>query len=192
MSGKLILWIGGIVTIIYLIVLIGFWIGMERRRKNSDCPDYDERQKLARGESARYALVVALEVLFLEKVAEENGFVLFDSRQGALILCMLVGLVYAVLCIRKDAYMSLYDSSKAVIAMCVMNIVLFGGMTAGIQWYMGESFTTDGRFNGLGVLLFATLESAVVLAAMLHRRRQLKEQAKWDSIWEPDEKEPKV
>ena len=88
--------------------------------------------------------------------------------------------------------MSLHDSSKAVIAMCVMNIVLFGGMTAGIQWYMGKSFTTDGRFNGLGVLLFATLESAVVLAAMLHRRRQLKEQAKWDSIWEPDEKEPKV
>ncbi len=189
MSGKLILWIGGIVTIIYLVVLVGLWIGMERRRKNSDCPDYDERQKLARGEAARYTLLIALEVFFLEKMAEEKGFALFDSQDGALILCMLVGLLYALLCIRKDAYMSLYDSGKAVLAMCVMNILLFGGMTAGIRWYTGESFTTDGRFNGLGVIFFFALESAVVLAAMLHRRRKLKEQAKWDSIWEPDEKE---
>lgn len=78
---------------------------------------YDERQLLARGVAYKYAFFTLLLGLVIASVLDEiSGISLFMSFAGIWIEICLSIAVFATICIVKDAYMSLYENVKGIVA----------------------------------------------------------------------------
>lgn len=99
-----------------------------RCRKDS----YDERQQLARGEAYKAAfftlLFYTIAVSLLDNIF---GISIFMSFCGLWIGVALSVMVFVVICILKDAYMSLYENAQGIIA--VFAIVGILNIAVGIR-----------------------------------------------------------
>lgn len=90
---------------------------------------YDERQMLARGQAYKTAFsTLMLYLIITSLISEIFEMPLFISFMGIWIgICFSI-MVFAIICIIKDAYMSLYENAKGIImlfsAVALLNIII--------------------------------------------------------------------
>lgn len=112
------------VFLIWLIGKMGGKVGYGCRKGS-----YDERQMLARGQAYKVAFFTLMFYLFIVSFLSEIFKIsLFMSFMGIWIgICFSIT-VFAIICIIKDAYMSLYENAKGIIMMfsvvALLNIIV--------------------------------------------------------------------
>lgn len=156
----------GVVFGILLLVLMS-WLVQKTGGKVSwgyKKDSYDERQLLARGKAYKYAfytLVIYMAVVSL--ISEFYGVTLFMSFCGIWIGVCLSVAVFAVICILKDAYMTLYENAKGVIMLFSMIALMNIGVAVRIICE-GRPMLVDGRFSVDCVNLVVGIMFCVILA----------------------------
>lgn len=89
---------------------------------------YDERQLLARGKAYKAAYFTLIFYMLIIAALKETGIPIFMSFCGLWLGVCLSVAVFAVICILKDAYMSLYENVKGVIlmfsAVALLNLII--------------------------------------------------------------------
>ena len=133
---------------------------------------FDERQERARGRAFARGFTVMAVSIVLYGLSD----LLFDHWADTLagcILCVCAGAVaFAVSCIRQDAYLSLRERPRQVVAI----LAVFSGFNLALSAY----YLYDGTLMEYGTLtfraanLFAGLACAAVLAVYAARRRSLR------------------
>ncbi|MDE6759322.1 MAG: hypothetical protein K2J90_01440 [Lachnospiraceae bacterium] len=127
-------YLGMIFGVIFTFLLLAFlkWLVGKMGGRVERCgrkDSYDERQQLARGKAYKYAfftLIFYMTVVSL--ISEFNRISWFMSFCGIWIGVCLSIMVFAVICILEDAYMSLYENAKGIIMIfsivAIMNLAV--------------------------------------------------------------------
>lgn len=127
--------LSGFVFAIFIIIILRWIVGKMGGRIEVPCKkdSYDERQLLARGKAYKFAfftLIFYMSIISL--VSEFNGISWFMSFCGIWLGVCLSIMVFAVICILEDAYMSLYENAKGVIMVFTVVAVMNMGVAVRI------------------------------------------------------------
>lgn len=137
------------------------------KRRVLDCT-FDERQELARGVAYKYGFITLLVSIFAYGMLELVVGRWCDALAGAA-LCFAPGLcVFAVTCIRRDAYLSLRESPRKVMVLFAL-IALFNLVLGGISLASGE-LVVDGLLTFRAANPILGLAILVILAVYLGNR----------------------
>lgn len=132
---------------------------------------FDERQERVRGVAYKYGFVALAVSIFAYGILETLLGRWCDTLVGCTLCVCLAMVVFAVVCIRKDAYLSLYEKPKSVmVTFAVISVVnLLIGLTDGLQGQLvADGVLTFHAVNPIcGVMLL------VVLAVYAARCRSL-------------------
>lgn len=134
------------------------------RKKVLDCT-FDERQERARGQAFQYGFFTLIGAVLVYSLAEQLLGRWCEPLVGAM-LCICAGVgVFAVVCILKDAYLSLKEKPRTVMTLFVVisaaNLVL-GGV------YLAEgTLVEDGVLTFRAVNLIAGSTTLLILAVYL-------------------------
>ncbi|MBQ2997063.1 MAG: hypothetical protein IJE22_07540 [Oscillibacter sp.] len=121
------------------------FVALMKHKKVIDC-HFDERQERARGQAFKYAFFT-LAVAVICYGALDTIFTLPCDTLTAVFLCFcLTMVVFAVVCIRKEAYLSLYEKPGQV-------MMLFG-VIAAFNIGIGAIYLMEGTMVENGVLTF--------------------------------------
>ena len=162
----------GVVVVLVIFALVWKVSGSESLKG-----DYDERQMLIRGVGYKYALIANLLMLgaytlstpFIKDLPLYPGEVAFG-------ILMISVIIYALYCIRKDAFFGVKHKSRTYIILLIF-IVAVNGLGAGTRIIGHEWLTPDGHIEfgffsnaccviGFGIVLIA------ILARNAERRRE--------------------
>lgn len=124
--------------------------------------EFDERQKADRNASfaAGFAVLVVLDVLMA--ALRQTGVQLpFDHLVEAVICCLVAATVSVILCIHREAWLSLREKPKTVVWMLLVALVC-NALMAWINW---NEMWTDGVLNFRSTNLFVTVFMLVILLA---------------------------
>lgn len=140
---------------------------------------FDERQQLARGKAYRAAFfTLAGYVVFLAYVAEMSKDSVLLSIGGLWLGIMISLLVFAITCIVKDAYMSLYENAKGVLILFALVSLLNFGLTAGNIAH-GMKLIEDNKLSGssmnLMIGIIFIIIAAVFAGKLLYDKKQEQE-----------------
>lgn len=142
---------------------------------------YDERQQLARGKAYKAAfftlLFYTMAVSLLDNIF---GISIFMSFCGIWIGIALSIMVFAVMCILKDAYMSLYENAQGIITMFsiigILNIA--GGIPAILEKHpLLENGAISVEWINLVVGILFLVILIVFCGKMLYNKKRLDEEA---------------
>ncbi|MDE6625206.1 MAG: hypothetical protein K2K56_02415 [Lachnospiraceae bacterium] len=156
---------GVVFTILFLVIMS--WLIRKTGGKVSwgyRKDSYDERQQLARGEAYKYAFFTLMFYMTVVSVISEfYGMPLFMSFCGIWIGVCLSITVFAVICILKDAYMSLYENAKGV--MMLFSVVALMNIGVAVRIICeGRPMLEDGAFSVDCVNLVVGIMFCVILA----------------------------
>ena len=156
--------LAGVLFAIGVAVLI--WVVYRKRRGKAE---YDERQKLAQGKAYKasfYTLVIYCTVYGLFELL--TGIRWCELYTGLFIGILLSVLVFAIICIREDAYISFRRKPAGVygmmLALAAMNLVI-GALHLNDPGY----FINDGQLTAQVVNPLVGVMLIVVVAAMAIR-----------------------
>ena len=121
------------------------FVALMKRKKVIDC-HFDERQELARGQAFKYAFFVLAALGAVYGALDTIWALPMDTLTGIFACFCLAMVVFAVACIRKEAYLSLYEKPGKVMA-------LFGGIAA-LNLGIGAMYLMQGSMVEGGVLTF--------------------------------------
>lgn len=127
-------------------VLVGcLFVALMKYKKVIDC-HFDERQERARGQAFKYAFF-ALTVVSLCYGAVDTIIGIPCDTLPALFICFCIAMVvFAWVCIKKEAYLSLYEKPGKVMG-------LFAGIAA-FNLAIGVVYLIEGSMVENGVLTF--------------------------------------
>lgn len=176
--------VGGFCGIIIGLVLVWLLIKVIKRfggkvdflfKKDS----FDERQMIARGKAYKAAFfTLAGYVVFLAFIAEMYKSSVLLSIGGLWLGIMVSVLVFAITCILKDAYMSLYENAKGVLILFVAVGLLNFGVTAGNIAH-GMKLIEDNKLSASSLNLMVGIVFMIVAAVfagkLLYDKKQEKE-----------------
>ena len=186
MEGKLpsLAYVLGIVSGIlcgFLIVALFLWLvrklgGKVDWRHNGV---YDERQLLARGQAYKAAYsILAGYMIIIALLDNLTDFHLFMSFGGVWIGICLSILVFTVICIIKDAYMSLYENAKGITMLLFFVAFLNLGIGCWNFWH-GMPLLENGEISvtsinmAVGMLFFVI--SIVFCGKVVYNKKHLEE-----------------
>lgn len=140
---------------------------------------FDERQLLARGKAYRAAFFTLVGyVVVLALIAEMSKNFILLSIGGLWLGIMISLLVFAITCILKDAYMSLYENAKGVLILFVIVALLNFGLTAGNIAH-GMKLIEDNQLSGSSINLMIgiifIIIAAVFAGKLLYDKKQEQE-----------------
>lgn len=140
---------------------------------------FDERQMIARGKAFQIAFfTLAGYVVVLAFIAEMYKASVLLSVGGLWLGIMISLLVFAITCILKDAYMSLYENAKGVLILFVLAALLNFGITAGNIAH-GTKLIEDNKLSGSSINLMIgiifIIISAVFAGKLLYDKKQEQE-----------------
>lgn len=123
--------VAGIVAGLALVVCLTWIIKKMGGKVGCGCQkgSYDERQMLARGQAYKTAFFTLMfYLIIISLISELFEMTLFMSFMGIWIgICFSI-MVFAIICIIKDAYMSLYENAKGIIILfsvvALLNIII--------------------------------------------------------------------
>lgn len=140
-------------------VLVGLlFLTLMKHKKVIDC-HFDERQERARGQAFKYAFfVLAASVLCYGALDTIIGLPC-DALAGGFICLCLAMVVFAFVCIRKEAYLSLYEKPGKVMA-------LFAGIAA-FNIGIGAVYLMEGSMVENGVLTFRAINPICGMALLI-------------------------
>ena len=162
----------GFVVVLVLIVAVYFIFRKRRGGQGSMKGEYDERQQLLRGSAYKacafsYMLEMAI-LLFLEGM--QVDLPLTRGALYAIFFLLPIG-IFAVMCIRKDAYIGIRSNLKQFIT--IGGIIVIVEIFVTIRYCVAGEMIVNGKLTanclapGLAILFF------VVLATLLIHERQL-------------------
>ena len=152
------------------LIIAGGIIAFMSKSRNKDGKlrmEFDERQKADRNAafSAGFAVLVVLDVL--TAALRQTGVALpFDHLVEALLCCLLAASVSVILCIHREAWLSLREKPRQITWMLLLMIAC-NGLMAWINW---SEMWTDGVLNFRSTNLFVALFMAVILVAFSIKR----------------------
>lgn len=130
---------------------------------------FDERQQLARGEAYKAAFFAAMGWMVVGALVRD---LLDTSVQMTLGICLSVG-VFALVCIKKDAYLSLRDKPKSCIrwflTLALINLVPFA-----INLVQGKAIIENGIVTHRTTNLIVAVLLLVVSVAVVLRQREIR------------------
>jgi len=130
---------------------------------------YDERQLLARGEAYKAAFFTAMGWMIVSALIRD---LLDTSVQMTLGICLSVG-VFAIVCIKKDAYLSLREKPKNCIRwfliLALLNLVPFA-----VNMTQGKSLIENGVLTWHATNVVVALLLIAVSIAIVLRQRQIR------------------
>jgi len=130
---------------------------------------YDERQLLARGEAYKAAFFTAMGWMIVSALIRD----LFDtSVQMTFGICLSVG-VFAIICIKKDAYLSLREKPKTCIRWFLF-LALFNLVTFAVNMLQGKALIENGVVTWHATNLVVALLLIVVTVAVMLRQREIR------------------
>ena len=132
---------------------------------------YDERQLLARGEAYKAAFFTALGWMIVSALIRD----LFDtSVQMTMGICLSVG-VFAVICIKKDAYLSLREKPAACIRWFLI-LAAINILPTVMHLLNGSPYIEDGMVTHRATNLIVAVMLIVVTAAVALRQREIRKE----------------
>ena len=168
-------YVAGFVVGILLVVLIKFLFDRRKTEQKKGC-DYDERQRLARGEAFKYGFFTLLAWMVFTSAICEDGMPQWCSL---LVLNMtgvgLALLVFGCYCIAKDAYMSLRE--KPLSMYIVTGVAGFSNLGVALH-HFGEQggLFEDGKLGLSMDNLILGIVFIVLLAVFFAKMRQNQEE----------------
>ena len=144
-------------------MLVGAGVGilfvwLMKHKKVIDC-HFDERQEQARGQAFKYAFFVLAVAFFCYGALDTIIGIPCDTLVGAFICFSLAMLIFAVICIRKEAYLSLYEKPKKV-------MLLFAGIAL-FNLAVSAVYLTEGSIVQNGILTFRACNLLVGLMLLI-------------------------
>jgi len=166
---------GKIMGFIVGLAVGGVILALLFKRKVLDCT-FDERQERARGQAFRYGFFTLMAAVVAYGAAEQFLGRWCEPLAGTM-LCVCAGAgVFAVICILKDAYLSLKEKPRQVMTLLVVLTAVnltFGG----VAW-AGGSLVEDGVLTFRAVNLMVGVTTLVILAVyMVNSALRNKEEA---------------
>ena len=138
-------------------VLVGLlFVVLMKSRKVIDC-HFDERQERARGQAFKYAFFTLAALLLTYGFLDTILVLPMDTLTGVFLCFCLAMVVFAAICIRKEAYLSLYEKPGKVMTLFVLLAVLNLGI--GAMYLMGGDMVEDGilTFRAVNPMVGVTL-----------------------------------
>lgn len=171
----------GIIFCVLFLALLKWVAGRLGGRIELKCREhaYDERQLLARGKAYRAAFLTLVAFLLMASLlAEGFELPLFMSFCGMWIGVCLSVAVFAVICIWKDAYMSLYENVRGVILLLSAIGILNIGTGMRAIWEkqpLLENGTISLKYTNLVVGALLCVILAVFCARVLYNKKESEE-----------------
>ena len=166
----------GVLTAVIILIIF------RKFNKNKLKGTFDERQELVKGRGYKYATFTLLILMGLDLLAESFGAfeTLPVSRELAMFFIIIVGiLVYAVYCIKNDAYLGIGTNMRSYKALMWIIVVLNG-----VSAIMGlrEGAIVDGKlaFGPFASLLCCLAFATIGIAFYTKKRSQTAEEAEDD------------
>ncbi len=152
------------------LVAAGIIITVMSKTRNKDGKlwlEYDERQKADRKASFAVGFAVLVVLDLLMAVLRQNDVALpFDHLVETVICCLAASAVSVVLCIHREAWLSLREKPGKTVWLLLL-LVACNGFSAWVNW---KGMWTDGVLNFRSTNLFVTLFMAVILLAFSIKR----------------------
>ena len=157
-------------------VIVGLlFVVLMKHKKVIDC-HFDERQERSRGKAFKYGFFTLAVLTCLYGALDTIIGVPCDTLAGTFLCFAAAMTVFAAVCIREDAYLSLFEKPKKVMA-------LFAGLSA-FNLAVCAGYFLDGTMVEEGVLTFRVCNLAVGVMLLVimgiyavHLRRQRGEEA---------------
>lgn len=130
---------------------------------------YDERQLLARGEAYKAAFFTAMGWMIVSALFRD---LLETGVQMTMGICLSVG-VFAIVCIQKDAYLSLRDKPMTALRWFLF-LSLFNLVPFAINMVQGKALIENGVVTWYATNLVVALLLIAVSAAIVLRQRQIR------------------
>ena len=122
--------------------------------------DYDERQRADRNASFATGFVVLVVLELLTAGLRQSGLALpFDYLTEALICCLIAAAVSVILCIHREAWLSLREKPRTVVWMLVL-LIAYNGIGVLANW---NEMCVDGVLNIRSLNLLVVIFMAVIL-----------------------------
>jgi hypothetical protein len=151
----------GLFVVFAAMVIIGLYIG----KKRGPCK-YDERQAIARGKAYQAAFWTLVAFLCINGMfCSATGVLWADTMTGSFIGICLAILVYAVICIAKDAYFALREKPKFYFVLFGF-LMIFNLAVVLLNYSEGTPFITDGMLNFHCMNLVIVVMFAVLLITL--------------------------
>jgi len=165
--------VAGIASVAVIIAIISFLYKKKYGRKRKE---YDERQEALRGKAYKYAYFTLIAYLLADGVITKG----FEIRWAETITESYLGimisvLVFAIICIKNDAYFSLTEKPGTYLVL----FLVLGFVNIGVcvmRYIMHGSLITDGMLNQYAMNLFSGIMFLILAAAMavkMFNERQL-------------------
>lgn len=134
------------------------------RKKVLDCT-FDERQERARGQAFKYGFFTLIGAMLAYSAVEQFLGRWCEPLAGAM-LCMCAGMgVFAVVCILKDAYLSLKEKPRTV--MTLFAVISAANLVLGGVYLVDGTLVEDGVLTFRAVNLMAGITMLLILAVYL-------------------------
>ncbi len=147
---------------IFIILAVALWL-----YKIQHCGEYDERQQIARGKAFQNAFftIVGFELLrvIAEQVMERR---LFDSSTSAFVAVLLGVMVFAVVCILNDAYVSFSKKGNKEYIILAVGVLLNWLIAIRLLIHGGLTKITDAGLRINGNFLIAVMGTVIITAAL--------------------------
>lgn len=164
---------GAIIVGICALLLLAVSSSEKASRKRKERGDeYDERQKLARSEAYRRALIAVF--VFLAADTFISGHFTWAAEPTVrLWMAAAVGIAaFELAAIRRDAYFKLGASPKAALV-CSLAVAVFLAVSAVFYLYRGTA-VRNGMLTKSGVICVFALFRIIITAAMADRQLRLR------------------
>lgn len=157
------------VTAVFVTTLI--WSFRTRQKQAAaGLDEFDERQQLVRGKAYHAAYLTLMGYLCTAGCADLMGFVWSDRFTFGFLGVCLSGTVFAVCCIRGGAFVSFQKNPHAWLG-SFAGITLINLIFGGEEFLERGSAVSNGRLTFRSANLIAGLMCAIILAAVLMKRR---------------------
>lgn len=166
-------WIGVVAGLIGFSVVFFLFYFLFRMINKNNHPEikgkkrYDERQLVAQGVAYKWAFwtVAGYEAIYgilNTYMSKVDAFAFFNQPLNGLLGIFLGVTVYGIVCVVKDAYMSMYENPKTVTV--TLGIVALANLLPSIS-VMKKGLIVNGVWNLNLINLYAAVALLVVLAA---------------------------
>lgn len=156
-------------VVIALAVLLILWKAKGTSLKGK----YDERQELVRGRGYKYAFFTVVILIFLYMIVDMLGItdMMPFTHSSLAIAILLIGvMVYAVYCIRNDAYFGIGQNRRSYCILIGFIIVL--NLLSAVMNLRDEPFEGGKLALGPCVQILVVITFGVVLIALLIKGRE--------------------
>ncbi len=164
---------GGVFIGYQFVVFVGCIVGLlasagviaYQFRKKVLGMQFDERQERARGKAYQYGFFTLLVCLFIYAVSD-MALVRWCDTMAGVTVCAAAGMgVFAVTCILKDAYLSLRERPRQVMA--AFALLAAADLSLGAAYYVSGELVEDGVLTFRAMYPILGFEALVILVVYI-------------------------